>query len=102
MEEVDENAYTQWLGGWLREAVPVLRPQASSGSGDYVLPQRYFRVVRSSTLPQQVSMHGLSLRVGKLQGQDVESVDLVLPFGVFAGPDNAPRAALVPRVRDTC
>ena len=47
-------------------------------------------------------MHGLSSRVGKLQGEDVESVDLVLTLGVFAGPDNAPRAALVPRVRDTC
>ena len=100
--EVEKDAYTQWFARWLREAAPVLRPPASSGSGGYVPPHRYFRVVRSFTTPQHASMHGLSSRVGKFQGEDVESVDIVLPLGVFAGPDNAPRAALVPRVRDTC
>jgi len=102
LEEVDENAYDQWFQGWLREAVPVLRPPASSGSGDHDPPSRYFRVVRSSFMPQQVSLHGVSKRVGKHKFSDVESVDLLLPFGVYAGPDIAPRAALVPRVRDTC
>ena len=101
--EVDKVAYTQWLEGWLRGAPPGLRPPAPSVTGGYVSPRRrYFRVVRSFTTPQHESMHGLSSRVGKVEGSDFESVDLVLPFGVFAGPGNAPRAALVPRVRDTC
>ena len=39
---------------------------------------------------------------GQVEGEQFESVDLQLPDGVFSGPGNASRAALVPRVRDTC
>ena len=118
--EVAEDAYTQWLEQWLRErreAVPAIgappagarppppvgeRGPASSVTGDYVPPRRYWRVVRCFSTPQQESMHGIFSRVGKVEGEEFESVDLKLPDGVFAGPGNAPRAALVPRVRDTC
>jgi len=121
LEETDLGAYTQWFEQWLRggqQAFPAIgaapagdrpppavgeREPAPSGSGDYVVPRRYWRVVKSSySSPQQESMQGRSSRVGKVEGAESESVGLELPDGAFAGPGKAPRAALVPRVRDTC
>ena len=68
--------------------------------------RRYWRVVQCLQFPQQVNLRGFSGRVGQLDGDDFESVDLALPYGrLLTKPGNAPRAALVPRVprvRDTC
>ena len=82
LEEVDENAYTNGRG-WLREAVPVLRPPASSGSGDYVPPPLLSR--GTILFCRSRSMHGLSIALANFK-EDVESVDLVLPFGVLLDP----------------
>ena len=97
LEETDLGAYTQWLEQWLREgpeAAPAIgaapagarppppvgeRGPASSGSGDYVAPRRYWRVVKCYGSPFQETMHGLSSRVGKVEGEESESVDLKLP-----------------------